>query len=338
MNKNIRLLVLTDPKGHSTENSLYALLQSLHQLAPQHPIAIASRSEASNHSFFTGQQAQKLTVVPMTAHFSYASAQQAFSQEQQSSNPADYTAIWLRLPPPVDRGFLAFLEASFPNSLIFNQPSGIWESGSKGFLTHFPDICPPMQLCTTLADINAFRQRFPIVLKPLRNYGGQGLIKIAGEEVWVGKEKQSWNQLTQQLRASHKIAYLGVKYLTQVQQGDKRIVVVDGQVIGASLRLPAADSWLCNVAMGGRSVAATIDEDEKRIVARVQPVLAELGVLMYGIDTLVGDDGKRCLSELNTTSIGGLAQMAAQLELPLVEQAAELIWQYIYRKLSDHVI
>lgn len=332
------MLVLTDPRGHSTENSLYALLQSLHKIAPQHPIAIASRGNAANHAFFAGQQAHALNVVPMTADFSYASAQRAFSQPQQQVNPADYTAIWLRLPPPIDRGFLTFLEASFPNSLIFNQPRGIWESGSKGFLTHFPDICPPIQLCTTLADIDAFRQRFPIVLKPLRNYGGQGLIKIAGEEVWIGKEKRSWEQLVQQLQASPPIAYLGVKYLTKVQQGDKRIVVVDGQVIGASLRLPAADSWLCNVAMGGRSVAATIDEDEKRIVARVQPVLAELGVLMYGIDTLVGDDGKRCLSELNTTSIGGLAQMAVQLNLPLVDRSAELIWQYIYRKLSDHVI
>lgn len=197
-----------------------------------------------------------------------------------------------------------------------------------------------MQACHSLAAIEAFKERFPIVLKPLRNYGGQGLVKIDGQRAWIGKEETTYAAFKQQLaqQQEHDIAYLGVKYLKKVDQGDKRIVVVDGQIMGASLRRPAPGEWLCNIAMGGRAETASVEEAERQILARVNPLLAEKGILMYGIDTLVGDDGQRCLSELNTTSIGGLEQMAKHQGFQIIEQAATLIWQYIYRKLPDHAL
>ncbi len=196
-----------------------------------------------------------------------------------------------------------------------------------------------MQACHSLEAIDAFKAHFPIVLKPLRNYGGQGLVKIDGQRVWIGKEETTYPAFRQQLaQQSRKIAYLGVKYLTKVDQGDKRIVVVDGQIMGASLRRPAQGGWLCNIAMGGRAEAATVEEAERHILARVNPLMAENGILMYGIDTLVGDDGRRCLSELNTTSVGGLEQMAKHQGFQIIQHAATFIWQYIYRKLSDHAL
>ena len=98
--------------------------------------------------------------------------------------------------------------------------------------------------------------------------------------------------------------------------------------MGASLRLPAKESWLCNVAMGGTSNFSEADEDELEIVRRVNPILSKMGIVMYGLDTLVDDDGKRVLSEINTTSIGGLPQIAKMTQQPLVEKAIDLIWAY----------
>ena len=126
--------------------------------------------------------------------------------------------------------------------------------------------------------------------------------------------------------------YLGVKFLSNVSQGDKRIVVVNGKVLGASLRLPAQDSWICNVAMGGSSNYAEIDEAERQIIQRINPTLSRLGLVMYGVDTLMGDEGKRILSEINATSIGGLPQIEALSGRPVVEETCELIWQYIIKK------
>lgn len=112
-------------------------------------------------------------------------------------------------------------------------------------------------------------------------------------------------------------------------KGDKRVIVVGGKILGASLRLPAKDSWICNVAMGGSSNHAVADAEEITMVEKINPTLQKMGIVMYGVDTLVGDDGKRILSELNTTSIGGLPQIAALMGQPLVEEAVELIWAYI---------
>ena len=119
-----------------------------------------------------------------------------------------------------------------------------------------------------------------------------------------------------------------MKYLKNVKQGDKRIVVVNGQILGASLRLPADNSWLCNVAMGGSSNITQVEKEEEEIIRIINPTLSDKGIVMYGVDTLVGDDGKRVLSEINTTSIGGLPQIAAMNNLPLLERAIDLIWEF----------
>ncbi len=98
------------------------------------------------------------------------------------------------------------------------------------------------------------------------------------------------------------------------------------------------DSWLCNVAMGGSSNIAEVDVDEQKIIRVIDPVLSKMGIVMYGVDTLVGDDGKRVLSEINTTSIGGLPQIARLMKKPLVKEATDLIWNYITEKMDRDVI
>jgi len=88
--------------------------------------------------------------------------------------------------------------------------------------------------------------------------------------------------------------------------------------------------------LGGTSNAAEIEPEEEEIVKLVDPVLSKLGIVMYGVDTLVGDDGKRVLSEINTTSIGGLPQIAAMRNEPLLEKAIELILKYCNKKIKEY--
>ncbi|MEM6966747.1 MAG: hypothetical protein AAF573_18425, partial [Bacteroidota bacterium] len=152
--------------------------------------------------------------------------------------------------------------------------------------------------------------------------------------VFTGQEKTDLKDFIQK-NQEKPIAYLAVKFLKNVTQGDKRIVVVHGKIMGASLRLPPKDAWLCNVAMGGQSVPATVDEDEKKIIARINPLLAKLGIVMYGVDTLVDDNGKRVLSEINTTSIGGILQMEKQQQQPLAKATTDQICKYIVEKINE---
>lgn len=329
------VLVLTDHSGHSKENSLYALVREMivHPLTAR--VDVATRGNPRNQHFFDQKDHAELWVSKAVNNFEFTENGSRLLEDIFVADLSSYDLIWLRMPPPLSASFLNFLETIFTNKIILNDPKGIYQTGSKSFLLNFPECCPPMKICRSKAEIIDFKSRFPIVLKPFREYGGKGIVKIDGDEVSLGKEKMSTDQFLADLTEGE-IEYLGVKFLKNVRQGDKRIIVVNGKIIGASLRLPAEDSWLCNVAMGGKSIVASVDESEEKIVAAINPVLAKMGIAMYGVDTLVGDDGERILSEINTTSIGGLPQVAAQQNLPLVAEAIDLIWQFFLQRKNEN--
>ena len=332
--QQLKVLVLTDHTNHSAENSLYAMLQSMRQHPRCAQIDIATRANPVNDFFFKNLINKGLFVSKVEEDFSFSPDGRFFNKKIRREFLHTYDAVWLRLPPPLGKPFLIFLKHKFPDIIFINDPSGIYEAGSKAFLMNFIDVCPPIRLCYSEEDILEFASRFPIVLKPLREYGGKGIVKIDGDRVWEGKQEFLLSTFLQKLKNSD-IEYLAVKFLQNVGQGDKRIVVVNGKIIGSSLRLPPKDSWLCNVAMGGSSIAATADKDEIKIVERINPLLSKLGIVMYGVDTLVGDDGRRVLSEINSTSIGGVPQMERQQGRPLVKETTDQIWNYIVNKILE---
>jgi glutathione synthase len=332
--KSYQVLVLTDPTRHSKENSLYPLLNAMLRHPLTAGIDVASRKNAVNARFFRGESAANLWVSEVYENFSFSEKGGELSDKLKKADPGDYDLIWLRLPPPLDLSFLEFIDRTFSGKFIINSPKGIYQTGTKAFLLNFPSLCPPLQLCRTKAEIRSFAEQFPIVLKPVRGYGGEGIVRIDGNRVWEGQEEMTLEEYFSELKDGS-FELLAAKFLKNVSQGDKRIIVVNGKIMGASLRLPTEDSWLCNVAMGGTSHLAKVEPQEEKIVAAINPLLSKMGIVMYGVDTLVGDDGKRILSEINTTSIGGLPQIAAQMELPLVEEAIDLIWSYFINQKTD---
>jgi len=325
-----QVLVLTDHSNHSKENSLYSLISTMlkHQLTSK--IDIASRVNKENKSFFNSNEKADLFVSQVSKDFKFTENGVHLSTNLKLASLKDYDLIWLRMPPPLSKTFLDFLGKTFKNQVVINNPNGIYQTGTKAFLENFQAFCPPLKICKTKADIIKFKNRFPIVLKPLREYGGKGIIRVDGNKVWAGKKILAFKDFIHQLD-NGTLPMLGVKFLKNVTEGDKRVVVVNGQIMGASLRLPAKGSWLCNVSMGGSSNLAEVEAEERRIVEAINPILSKMGIVMYGLDTLVGDDGKRVLSEINTTSIGGLPQIAALKKLPLVEEAIDLIWSYFLK-------
>jgi len=290
-------------------------------------VTIASKVTELNKPFYEGDKNAELYAKNIQKDFAFTDINHPLSSGNEKVNTEEYDLIWLRLPPPLNPSFLKFIEHKFSNAVVINNPKGILATGTKEYLLNFPSVCPPMKICKSLEDIIEFKNDFPIVLKPLRGYGGKGIVKIKGEEVFKGKKSMSFSDFREEYKKDP-IEYLAVKYLKNVGKGDKRIVVVNGEILGASLRLPAKDSWLCNVSMGGSSNHSDVDIEEEEIVKLINPILVQLGIVMYGVDTLVGDDGKRVLSEINTTSIGGLPQIAKLKNQPLVEKGIELIWNY----------
>ncbi|GAB5555352.1 MAG: hypothetical protein Sapg2KO_49430 [Saprospiraceae bacterium] len=331
--QKFKILVFTDHSGHSAENSIYALLLALKQQPNCDYIEVASRGLVANKSFFQDLKGTQLTVSRVDDTFQYSAEGSFFHQQQKQVDLRDYDVLFLRLPHPIRPGFWDHLISHFPEQCIFNQPTGIQISGNKRFLLELAEWCPPIRLCQNKAAVLAFAKKFPIVLKPLEGYGGKGIVKIDQGKAWLGNQAINLDEFLTEMETQNQV-YLGMKYLKNVTEGDKRIVVIYGQVIGASLRLPPEDSWLCNAAQGGQSVNTSLRPEEELMAKDLSEKLGKLGVMFFGFDTLVDDHGQRVLSEVNTLSIGGLKQMdAQQKEQQLLSKAANQIMDYIQNEI-----
>ncbi len=333
--KAYRILALTDHRGHSAENSIYALLRTLSRHPRCSTVEVASRGNPANEPFFSNLEPAPLSVRKVEADFEFESGGRQFIEGCTTRGLSDCDIILMRLPRPVSRSFLLFLAGLTRSQVVINDPIGIDQTSSKDFLLRFPDLCPEMRLCHSIEEIWDFARFFPIVLKPLHEYGGKGILKLQEGQIDDGVGcYDGRHYLESRKEVIQKDGILAMKYLKRVNEGDKRILVVGGEILAASLRLPARDSWLCNVAQGGTAIGANVEEEERFIIEQISPVLMDKGILIFGADTLVGADGKRILSEVNTLSIGGFQQAEIQTGKPILRQAVDKIISYVDGRLE----
>ena len=327
--KKYRILCLTDHKSHSKENSLYAIVSKLSQNSRCEEIVVASRSNEKNTTFFFDHKFDSLFATKVDDQFDFESGNEKLMSVNSRILVDDFDIIFLRLPRPVTDDFLYSLESTFPNKLFINKPSGIVRCSNKSVLLNFQNVCPPIKLCTSVDEIIEFSKLQDIVLKPLKEYGGKGLVRIMNGVLNDGKEDHDIYEYLEKIKTIiTSEGLMAMKYLTNVKLGDKRLLVVGGEVLAASLRMPAKGSWLCNVSMGGLAQIAVADEDELDIVRVIDPFLSKNGIFIYGVDTLVDDSGKRTLSEINALSIGGFMQAEEQTGKPILQISTNKIFNY----------
>ena len=189
------MLVLTDHSCHSKENSIYALLPALKNHNYCKYIDVASRGNSQNHSFFYHYANKEIFVSRIKDDFEFHPDGLSFTTNLNKKNLSDYQLILMRLPHPVSDEFLFFLKYSFPENAIINNPLGILETSSKAFVLNFPQYIPQSKMIKSIQEIESFKSQFPIVLKPMKGYGGNGIIKIADETVWEENSQISFSAL-----------------------------------------------------------------------------------------------------------------------------------------------
>ncbi len=306
----MKVLVLTDHSGHTASNSLYALTRALVAAPQVTEVRVASRTTPANRAFFAADP----TAATSSLSTLRADADFAYETSFRENEYADTELTWpelvlLRVPHPIPNTWFEWLDARFSDSVILNEPGGIAATTSKAWLLNVPELCPRMAHCRTPAEVLAFAKTGDAVLKPLRGYGGKDIWRVRAGVFERGDDRVPLAAWTE--HPDSRQEFLAMEFLTRVGEGDKRIVVVDGEVLGAVLRVPAPGSWLCNVAQGGHVEPSRLSAAEEEIVAALSPRMRDLGVAMYGVDTLVGNGGHRVLSEVNTMSIGGLLDLPA---------------------------
>src|SRR6187455_1735695 len=198
---------------------------------------------------------------------------------------SSFDVVLLRQDPPFDLNYITtthLLERIHPKTLVVNDPASVRNAPEKVFVTEFPDLMPPTLVSRDLAEIKAFRaEHGDIVMKPLYGKGGEAVFRIAREDLNFGS-------LFDLFTATFREQWVVQKFLPNIKNGDKRIILVDGEYAGAVNRIPAADDLRSNMVRGGVPAATELTKREAEICKRIGPALRDRGLLFVGIDVIDG--------------------------------------------------
>lgn len=216
---------------------------------------------------------------------------------------SEMDVVLLRQDPPFDMNYITtthVLERIHPETLVVNDPAWVRNSPEKIFVTEYPDLMPETLITKDPADIAAFRREFgDIILKPLYGNGGAGIFHLTDSD-------RNFTSLLEMFETMFREPFIAQRYLNDVREGDKRIILIDGEPVGAINRVPAENDARSNMHVGGRAEKTDMTDRELEICSRIGPALKERGFILVGIDVIGG-----LLTEINVTSPTGVREVKA---------------------------
>ena len=216
---------------------------------------------------------------------------------------SDFDVILMRQDPPFDMAYITsthLLEHIHPKTLVVNNPYHVRNAPEKIFVTNFMEFMPPTLISKNINEIRSFREKYnDIVIKPLFGNGGFGVFHVTPND-------ENLNSLVEFFSAYFREPIVIQAYLPEVKLGDKRIILVNGQAVGAISRVPAEGEARANLHVGATAHRTKLTDKEKIICNTIGPKLRENGLLFVGID-VIGD----YLTEINVTSPTGIREISA---------------------------
>ncbi len=228
-----------------------------------------------------------------------------------------FDVVLMRQDPPFDMGYITathMLEAIHPKTLVVNDPAEVRNAPEKLFATRFKGLLPPTLISRDAEEIRAFRRELgDIIVKPLFGNGGMGVFRIRDGD-------ENLNSLLEMFGQMNREPVIVQKYLPEVRQGDKRIILVDGKPVGAVNRVPATGEARSNLHVGGKAEKTVLTKREREICETIGPELKRRGLVFVGID-VIGD----YLTEINVTSPTGIQEIQRFDQTNI----ASLVWDAI---------
>ncbi|MFS2316434.1 glutathione synthase [Maricaulis sp. D1M11] len=214
---------------------------------------------------------------------------------------SDVDVVLMRQDPPFDMAYQTaahILEGLAGQTLVLNDPAWVRSSPEKIIPLMFPDLIPPTLITRDEAAIKSFRQTHDdIIIKPLYGNGGAGVFRLKPGD-------GNLNSLLEMFFATSREPVIAQAFLPAVEAGDKRVLLIDGDPVGAINRVPLKGETRSNMHVGGRAEASDLDEHDLRICEAIGPVLKERGLVLVGIDVIGGK-----LTEINVTSPTGVQEL-----------------------------
>jgi glutathione synthase len=222
------------------------------------------------------------------------------------ADPAQVDAVLMRADPPFDTEYFyathLLEQAEREGARVFNRPAALRNHPEKLAVLEFPQFIGPTLVTRDASDIKRFHaEHRDIILKPLDGMGGTGIFRVGPDGLNLGSITETLNRHGAQ-------TVMVQRYLTEITQGDKRILVIDGKPVPFALaRIPQGSEIRGNLAVGGKGVAQPLSHRDREIAEAIGPVLAARGLLLVGLD-VIGD----CLTEINVTSPTGFQEITKQ--------------------------
>ena len=211
---------------------------------------------------------------------------------------ATVDVVLMRQDPPFDMAYITathLLERIHPKTLVVNDPASVRNAPEKIFVLDFPDLMPPTLVSRDKAEIEAFRaEHGTVVMKPLHGHGGAAVLRVTPED-------PNFGSIFDLFATTFREAWVIQRFLPAVSEGDKRIILVDGEAAGAVNRVPAANDIRSNMVRGGAARPTDLTPREREICATIGPELKRRGLIFVGIDVIDGH-----LTEINVTSPTGI--------------------------------
>ena len=229
--------------------------------------------------------------------------------------------VFQREDPPVDVEYATAIQILMlcRRALVLNRPEGILAANEKLYTLHFADLMPETLVAREIPQFIDFLARLggEMIVKPLHGKGGEGIFHVRNDD------RNLFSILEQATGFGARWA-MAQRYLPEVRAGDKRILMLDGEPLGAVLRVPSERETRANLHVGGKAAKASLDERDRRIVERVAPRLRREGLFFVGLDVIGG-----LLTEINVTSPTGIQEMntldAVRYEERILERVEELV-------------
>lgn len=230
-----------------------------------------------------------------------------------------FDVILMRKDPPFDMKFFFATQllslVDEKKCLVVNHPRGLREANEKLYALNFPAVIPETLVSSNMERLKQFMKGRggEMIIKPLDGCGGSGVF-------YLSQKDRNTNALLESATDNGKRAIMAQRYIPEVRKGDKRIIVLDGEPLGAVLRVPRADENRGNIHVGGRVVKTDLMARDREICRVMRPSLRKLGLYFVGLDVIGG-----CLTEVNVTSPTGVQEINALNKVHLESQLIDFI-------------
>ena len=236
---------------------------------------------------------------------------------------SDYDVVMMRQDPPFDLSYITathILEKLPKSTLVVNNPSEVRNAPEKIFVTNFPHLMPKTLITRDLQSIKSFREQLKdIIIKPLYGNGGQGVFHVLPSD-------ENFNSILEMFFNQNKEPLIIQEYLKDVRNGDKRIILLDGEIVGAINRIPQQGESRSNMHVGGQAHKTILTKRDKFICKEISQSLKDKELLFVGID-IIGD----FITEINVTSPTGIREIRSHDNIYI----EKLFWDFIEQKLEN---